>query len=65
MAGTSRKTKVYAVRLPIEIGLIAEQRVAKWNSEHRVMTIGGYLRERLTYGLTRSHHKRRKKNATG
>lgn len=59
MAGTSSKTKVYAVRLPIEIGLIAERRVAKWNGEHRIMTVGGYLRERLTYDLTRKHRGRK------
>jgi hypothetical protein len=56
MAGTSTRTKVYSVRLPIAVGAIAERRVrgeSHGGQPNCHDSVSSYLRGLLIYALTK------------
>jgi len=56
MAGKSSKTQVVAIRLPNEVAEIIKRRC----ENHLDGTVSGYLRDRITYDMTRKHSKNRR-----
>ena len=51
MPNTSKKTKPFAFRLPIEVVKILENRVAKRHG--RWISVGDYLKDRIIYDALR------------
>ena len=54
MSGKSEITDVVGIRLPKDVMAVLKRRARA----SRYQSVGAYLRHRITYDITRSHHKK-------